>query len=143
MLCKQIEAEGEALSSATINLARYCICACGISIAMDAAVETPTKRDRKINFVDAELRVLFYKYAASAELLNGTFSATLTHKRTNGIWTEIAEAVSACGFALRSSLVSERNGRTSSEAASKSQPISSGQKPEVDQPSHLRGILRP
>ena len=109
---------------------------------MEAASATPTKRDRKTNFSDTELHIFFDKYAASAALLTGKFCATVTHKRKNDIWTEIAEAVSACGFALRSSLdVDERNGRTSSEAASKSQPISSGQRPEEDQTSHLRGTL--
>ena len=71
---------------------------------MEAASATPTKRERKNNFSDTELNVLFNKYAASGSLLMGKFSATLTHKRKNGIWTDIAEAVSACGFALRSSL---------------------------------------
>ena len=71
---------------------------------MEAASATPTKRDRKINFSDTELHILFDKYAASAALLTGKFCATITHKRKAAIWTEIAEAVSACGFVLRSSL---------------------------------------
>ena len=71
---------------------------------MEAASATPTKRDRKTNFSDTELHILFDKYAASAALLTGKFCATIMHKRKAAIWTEIAEAVSACGFVLRSSL---------------------------------------
>ena len=53
---------------------------------MDAAVETPTKRDRKINFVDTELRVLFQKYAASA---GNVIIARTAHSTCNNFWVAI------------------------------------------------------
>ena len=71
---------------------------------MEPASVTPSKRERKTNFSDTEMHILLDKYAASGALLMGKFCSTITHKRKNAIWVEIAQAVSACGFALRSSL---------------------------------------
>lgn len=56
-----------------------------------------TKRERKANFTEAELRCLIEQYAANATVLQSKLNNSVTIKRKNFIWNQIADTINACG----------------------------------------------
>ena len=63
---------------------------------------TESKRERKVNFNDDELRVILDLFKTNAYILIGKFTPNITQKGKNRIWDRIAVATSACGYAVRS-----------------------------------------
>ena len=60
-----------------------------------------SKRERRPNFSDAELRALLSMYVENADILQAKFNNNITIKRKMAVWDAIAEAVSALGISRR------------------------------------------
>ena len=60
-----------------------------------------SKRERRPNFSDAELRALLSMYVENADILQAKFNNNITIKREMAVWDTIAEAVSALGISRR------------------------------------------
>ena len=73
-------------------------------IINDSRQTTPisTKRIRKLNFSEGEIRTLIAAFSQYSGVLQSRFSATVTQRVKHDIWNKIAAATSACGVASRS-----------------------------------------
>ena len=82
---------------------------------------TESKRERKINFNDDELRVILDLFKTNASILNGKFTPNITQKGKNRIWDSITVATAACVYCTRWDRPTKlkRNGRTWREPRSK------------------------
>ena len=71
------------------------------SIAMESSVTPATKRDRKSNFNNVEIEIMLDMLFTNYKTITSKFSPSITQRTKNAVWSDIAQAVSACGYAVR------------------------------------------
>ena len=106
---------------------------------------TESKRERKVNFNDDELRVILDLFKTNASILNGKFTPNITQKGKNRIWDRIAVATSVCGYAVRSTHKVKKKWsdikRTSIKIASEMKHSKTGGGPAIVRPWYVDTVL--
>ena len=71
------------------------------AIAMESSLTSATKRDRKSNFNNVEIEIMLDMLFKNSKTITSKFSPSITQRTKNAVWSDIAQAVSACGYAVR------------------------------------------